>query len=121
MGENGDQNYQLPAIREEIIDLGGDLSDVEIAFLARPWFRRIWVFLEVIASKDISIQCSERRVGWDNFCKILLLSPRYHDRYGFSLRLDDKIETVRDYSIVGGSITRHAGLEINHGLGIRSR
>jgi hypothetical protein len=78
MGENGDRNYQLPVVREELIDFRGDLSDVEIDFLARPWFRRVWVFLEAVASKVISIQCNDRQVGWDDFCKILLLSLRYY-------------------------------------------
>jgi hypothetical protein len=119
MGENGDQNYQLPAVREEFIDLRGDLSDAKIDFLARTWFRRVWVFLEVVASKDISIQCGDRRVGWDDFCKILLLSPRYYNRYGFGLRWDNKIETVRDCSMVSGSIRRYTGLEINYSRGIR--
>lgn len=96
MDENGDRNYLLPAIREELLDFRGDLSDVEIDVLARPWFRRVWAFQEVVASKDVSIQCGHRRVGWDDFCKALLPSPRYHDRYGLSLKWDEKIEIVRN-------------------------
>jgi Heterokaryon incompatibility protein (HET) len=96
MDENGDRNCQRPALQEELIDFRGDLSDVEIDVLTRPWFQRVWAFQEIVVSKNVSIQCGCRRVGWDDFCKILLLSPRYHDRYGLSLRWDDKIETVRD-------------------------
>jgi hypothetical protein len=96
MGENGERDYQLPAVREGTVDFRGDFGDVEIDVLARPWFRRVWVFQEVVASKNISIQCGARRIAWDDFCKILLLNPRYHDRYGLSLRWDDKIETIRD-------------------------
>ncbi|KAE9375837.1 hypothetical protein N431DRAFT_437312 [Stipitochalara longipes BDJ] len=96
MDENGERDFQLPAVREEEIDFRGELADVEIDVLARRWFRSVWVFQEVVVSKNVSIQCGYRRIGWDDFCKMLLLSPRYHDRYGLSLRWDDKIETVRD-------------------------
>lgn len=32
------------------------------------------------------MQCGTRSISWDDFCKIVLLEPRFNDRYGFSLR-----------------------------------
>ncbi|KAI0905130.1 heterokaryon incompatibility protein-domain-containing protein [Ustulina deusta] len=96
MNEKRDADPGLPAEREAMIHFRGDLSDVESDVLTRPWFKRLWVFQEVVVSRTLSIQCGGRRISWDDFCKILLLSPRYHDRYGFSLELLDRVEIVRD-------------------------
>ena len=96
MNERGERDYNLPALREELIEFRGNLEDVEIDVLGRPWFQRVWTFQEVVVSKSVSIQCGHRRIAWDDFCKTLLLNPRYHDRYGRSLRWDNRIETVRD-------------------------
>jgi hypothetical protein len=38
---------------------------------------------------------------------------------GTTFARGNKIETVRDCSMVSGSIRRHTGLEINYSLGIR--
>ncbi|PMD45461.1 hypothetical protein L207DRAFT_508342 [Hyaloscypha variabilis F] len=111
MDETGERNFELPAVREEEIDFRGDLSDVEIDVLTRGWFRSVWIFQEVVVSKNVSVQCGRRRVGWDDFCKILLLSPRYHDRYGYSMRWDDKLETVRDLFHARCTYQERHGLE----------
>ncbi|KAI1346488.1 heterokaryon incompatibility protein-domain-containing protein [Xylaria sp. FL0043] len=96
MNENGDADPDLPTERESTTYFRGDLSDVEIDVLQRPWFKRLWVFQEVVVSKALSIQCGRRRIPWDDFCKTVLLSPEYHDRYGFSLKTMDKADIVRD-------------------------
>ncbi|KAI0506495.1 heterokaryon incompatibility protein-domain-containing protein [Xylaria bambusicola] len=96
MNQNRDADLALPAEREKMIDFRGEISDVEIEVLERPWFRRLWVFQEVVVSKVLSIQCGGRRISWDDFCKTLLLSPRCDDRYGFSFELSKKTEIVRD-------------------------
>ena len=96
MNGNRDADLDLPAKREEMMNFRGELADVEIEVLERPWFKRLWVFQEVVVSRSLSIQCGGRRISWDDFCKALLLSPRYHDRYGFSLRLLKKVGIVRD-------------------------
>ena len=69
---------------------------MQLPLLGRYWFCGVWVFQEVVASKNISIQCGHRRISWDEFCKILLLSRRYRDRCGRGLRWDDRLGTVRD-------------------------
>ncbi|KAI0425578.1 heterokaryon incompatibility protein-domain-containing protein [Xylaria sp. FL1042] len=96
MNENGDADPDLPAKREIMSHFRGELSDVEMSVLKRPWFRRLWVFQEVVVSITLSIQCGGRRISWDDFCKSLLLSPRNQDRYGFSLSLVDRVDIVRD-------------------------
>ncbi|KAI0973684.1 heterokaryon incompatibility protein-domain-containing protein [Xylaria arbuscula] len=96
MDENRDADPDLPAEREAMVYFRGDLSDVEIEVLTRPWFKRLWVFQEVVVSEALSIQCGDRRISWDDFCKAILLSPRYHDRYGFNLWSVDKIHILKD-------------------------
>ncbi|KAI1124898.1 heterokaryon incompatibility protein-domain-containing protein [Nemania abortiva] len=94
--ENGDPDPNLPANKEKEIYFCGELLDVEIDVLARPWFRRLWVLQEAVVSKALSIQCGLRRISWDDFCKAVLLTPRYSDQYGFNLNRTGQIETVRD-------------------------
>jgi hypothetical protein len=40
--------------------------------LARPWFTRVWVFQELVLSKDPWIQIGQARVRWDPFCEYVL-------------------------------------------------
>jgi hypothetical protein len=96
INEDGDPDYGLPASKEELAYFRGGPSDVDIDVLSRPWFQRLWVFQEAVVSKILSIQCGRRRISWDDFCKIILLSPRYHDGYGFSLKRMVQIELLRD-------------------------
>ncbi|KAK0108160.1 hypothetical protein ONS95_002982 [Cadophora gregata] len=96
MNQNHDVDYSIPARMERKLEFRGDLDDVEIDVLERPWFRRVWVFQEVVVSQNVTIQCGSRKIAWDEFCRILLLSPRYHDRYGFSIGRSGKIDVVRD-------------------------
>jgi hypothetical protein len=63
----------------------GDIEDVEIDVLSRPWFQRVWVFQEVVVSRKIEVHCGWRVVPWDDFCKTILVQPRIEDRYGWSL------------------------------------
>ncbi|KAI1363660.1 heterokaryon incompatibility protein-domain-containing protein [Xylaria arbuscula] len=93
--DNLDADPDLPARREELTSFRGELADVGIEVLERPWFKRLWVFQEVVVSKLLSIQCGRRRIPWDDFCKVLL-SPMHHDRYGFSVGLLRKADIVRD-------------------------
>lgn len=96
MNQNRDVDYGLPVARENMNHFRGDLADVESDILNRAWFRRVWVFQEVVVSQNLFIQSGDRRISWDDFSRILLLSPRYHDQYGNSLGWRDKIEVVRD-------------------------
>lgn len=83
-------------IDERLTSFRGELADVENDVLVRSWFRRLWVLQEAVVSHRLSIQCGRRRISWDDFCRILLDSPRYHDRYGFSLANRTRYEVVRD-------------------------
>jgi len=40
--------------------------------LDRPWFTRVWIFQELVLSKDPWVQCGFRRVHWDDLCDLLL-------------------------------------------------
>lgn len=75
----------LVAERPSGSEFEGDFSDVEISVLSRPWFRRVWVFQEVVVSKRPLVQCGWRKTTWDSFCKVVLLRPRLNDTYGWSL------------------------------------
>jgi copper chaperone CopZ len=72
----------LRKLKEKETDFRGTIEDVEIAILNRSWFRRVWVFREVVVSSNPIVQSGWRSVTWDDFCKATLLKPRLHDRYG---------------------------------------
>lgn len=96
LDRDGNRDYERPAALEnELVDFRGDISDAEISVLSWQWFLRVWVLQEVVVSREVSIQCGHRRIPWDDFCKIILLSPRYHDQYGFSLQAGEKVDLVR--------------------------
>lgn len=112
LDENRDVDCNTAArLDEHLIDFRGDLKDVELDVLSRSWFRRLWVFQEAVVSRSLSIQCGNRRISWDDFCEILLLSPRLHDRYGFSFEENHKLDIVRDINISRWEYLRHHGLE----------
>jgi hypothetical protein len=111
MNKNHDIDYTLPTARENILEFRGDLEDVGSDVLKRAWFRRVWVFQEVVVSQKLSIQCGNRRIPWDDFCKILLLSPRHHDQYGLSMSRSEEIDAVRDMFQARCSYQKTHGLE----------
>lgn len=112
LDENRDIDRNTAArLDEHLIYFRGDLKDVELDVLSRSWFRRLWVFQEAVVSRSLSIQCGNRRISWDDFCEILLLSPRLHDRYGFSFEDNHKLDIVQDINISRREYLRHHGLE----------
>ncbi|KAI0125947.1 heterokaryon incompatibility protein-domain-containing protein [Xylariales sp. AK1849] len=52
-------------LREELLDAA--MQDL----LVRPWFRRVWVFQELILSRNPKVQCGRNRVGWTEMCYLL--------------------------------------------------
>ncbi|KAG5776891.1 hypothetical protein H9Q73_009450 [Fusarium xylarioides] len=36
--------------------------------LSKPWFRRVWVFQELVLSTDVWVQCDDLRIRWHHFC-----------------------------------------------------
>lgn len=114
LDENRDIDRSVAArLNEHLVDFRGELKDVEHDVLSRSWFRRLWVFQEAVVSRSLSIQCGNRRISWDDFCKILLLYPRTHDRYGFSLQDNHKLDIVRDIHISRREYLRRRGLKRN--------
>lgn len=91
----GERDYTLPALVEDQVDFRGELHDVYLDVLTRDWFSRVWVFQEVVVSKEVVIQCGPRGVAWDDFCKLVILEKRAHDRYGISLQQQDLSDNLR--------------------------
>ncbi|KAF2443831.1 hypothetical protein P171DRAFT_522314 [Karstenula rhodostoma CBS 690.94] len=101
-GEKGKHNTQY---------FKGDLGDVEIDVLTRPWFRRVWVVQEIAVSTNITMQSGQHSISWDDFCKIVLLEPRVNDRYGFSLRNKQLFENELRGNYVLDMVARSRRLE----------
>lgn len=112
LNEHQERDERLPArLQEDLLSFRGELRDVEIGVLRKPWFRRLWVFQEAVVSRNLSIQCGHRRVGWDDFCRTVVLAVRHHDRYGFSMRERGKRDVVRDMNHARSEYLRHHGLD----------
>jgi hypothetical protein len=41
------------------------------AFLKRPWFRRIWVYQEVVLARDLQLVCGKYSIDFQNFAPII--------------------------------------------------
>ncbi|KAK7182952.1 hypothetical protein PSPO01_11051 [Paraphaeosphaeria sporulosa] len=89
----------------------GDLGDVENDVLTRPWFRRVWVVQEIAVSANITMQCGQRFMSWDDFCKVILLEPRVNDRYGLSLENKQLYENETRGTYVLDMVARSRRLE----------
>ncbi|KAH8902990.1 HET-domain-containing protein [Coniochaeta sp. PMI_546] len=86
-----------------------------VDILARPWFRRVWIFQELILSRDPWVQCGQRRTRWADFCGLLLYSglgiPRELDE---KLRMLDSMNRSRQGSNAGKMLSL---LQARRGLG----
>ncbi|POS81540.1 hypothetical protein DHEL01_v200057 [Diaporthe helianthi] len=112
LDENRDVDHNVAArLDKHLTYFRGEIKDVELDVLSRSWFRRLWVFQEAVVSRSLSIQCGNRQISWDDFCKILLVVPRAHDRYGFSIQDNHKLDIVRDIHISRRDYLRQRGLE----------
>jgi hypothetical protein len=43
--------------------------------ISRPWFKRVWIFQELLLSRDPWLQCGEAKAPWDCFARYLLTRP----------------------------------------------
>ena len=43
-----------------------------LQILSRPWFTRVWIFQELVLSKDPWIQCGRKRIRWDVLAGVLV-------------------------------------------------
>ncbi|KAF6833114.1 ankyrin and het domain-containing protein, partial [Colletotrichum musicola] len=54
-------------------DASGGVTALAVRdLLSRPWFKRVWVFQELVQSRDPWVQCGRTRVGWNDICRLLL-------------------------------------------------
>ncbi|KUJ21621.1 HET-domain-containing protein [Mollisia scopiformis] len=60
-------------------DINGLKTMAETTLLKMPWFSRVWIFQELLLSKDPRVQCGTVRARWTNLCRVLL-SPGYRQR-----------------------------------------
>ncbi|KAJ8127188.1 hypothetical protein O1611_g6449 [Lasiodiplodia mahajangana] len=56
-----------------------DSSDEEVildaanqSVLSQPWFRRVWVFQELVLSREPWVQFGSKRVRWQDLCRLLI-------------------------------------------------
>jgi hypothetical protein len=56
---------------EQEIASGANWKLVAEELLSRPWFYRVWIFQELVLSKDPWVQCGKSRLRWAEFCKFL--------------------------------------------------
>lgn len=84
-----DPDKMLPKKREREANFKTGYNDVLESVMSREWFKRIWVIQEVVVSQQLSIQCGERRIPWDDFCRTLFLyfSP-LHSTGGYIPKTD---------------------------------
>ncbi|KAK1457836.1 HET domain-containing protein [Colletotrichum melonis] len=63
--EPGTDNGESTAVAA--IGEGGPWS-----LLSKTWFERVWVFQELVLSRDPWVQCGSRRIRWREFCAFFL-------------------------------------------------
>ncbi|KAK4168460.1 heterokaryon incompatibility protein-domain-containing protein [Cladorrhinum sp. PSN259] len=100
---------------------------VELAkrdILTRTWFRRVWIYQELILSKDAWVQCGNLRVRWTDLCRFLVGPPTWNSLGRKGGGLDDGLKLLgnmnyaRNNGILGsGSGTLLSLLEDRRGLG----
>ena len=79
--------------RRPIIDQNGRsfLQDL----LGRPWFRRVWVYQELVKSRDPWVQCGHVRFPWRLFCQFTFELAGDDGRMNRS-RLEDKASLIQN-------------------------
>lgn len=89
--------------------------------LTRTWFRRVWIYQELILSKDPWVQCGNIRVRWTDLCLFLVGPPTWNN--SSQRRLDDGLHLLgnmnyaRSNGILGSAGTLLNLLQQRRGLG----
>ncbi|KAG0650023.1 Heterokaryon incompatibility [Hyphodiscus hymeniophilus] len=73
MNDHRDHDKTLPQTRKKDVNLKTAYNDVLDTVISRDWFTRIWVIQEMVVSQYLSIQCGNRKVPWNDFCRTLFL------------------------------------------------
>ncbi|KAH6661847.1 heterokaryon incompatibility protein-domain-containing protein, partial [Halenospora varia] len=82
-----------------------------IQFLSYPWFTRVWIYQELVLSREVWVQCGRVRIAWDKLCNILIgvdrskLRDRSHNQQGQMELLSSMFETREKFkmSLIDGS------------------
>jgi hypothetical protein len=69
----------------------------EGSILKSTWFTRVWVFQELVLSRDPWVQCSTLRARWTNLCNILLNPAAGRPKTKEVLVLEDMNKTRGPY------------------------
>ncbi|KAF5635280.1 beta transducin [Fusarium tjaetaba] len=46
-----------------------EIDEMRRNLVLKPWFRRVWVFQELVLSTDVWVQCDDLRIRWHHFCE----------------------------------------------------
>jgi hypothetical protein len=71
----GDSNTHCERVLNGLIHskMNDELRQLAVTqILSRPWFTRVWIYQELVLSKEVWVQCGRIRVNWDKFCSALL-------------------------------------------------
>jgi hypothetical protein len=102
----------------------GLLALVEREILTRPWFTRVWIFQELVLSRDPRIQLGTSRLRWDDFCNCLerLLENRAPTGNPPVLSMDALIHDIQEgqavtLSMVSNPQTTHSNSSVQQSSG----
>ncbi|RFU34236.1 hypothetical protein B7463_g2103, partial [Scytalidium lignicola] len=70
---------------------------IQTQILARPWFSRVWVFQELLLSRDPWVQCGTKRLKWADLCQVSFLARDGSNRLRI---LKDKLKDWGDRDIL---------------------
>ena len=77
-------------------DLEMIYKGLETQILARPWFSRVWIFQELLLSRDPWVQCGTKRLRWGDLYQVSLLA---RDKSRHLNILKDELEDLADREI----------------------
>ncbi|KAE9380908.1 hypothetical protein N431DRAFT_459822 [Stipitochalara longipes BDJ] len=49
-----------------------------VHLLERPWFQRVWIIQEVVASRRVTILCGDKMIEWGTFAELMWLIQEHH-------------------------------------------
>ncbi|KAB5518083.1 heterokaryon incompatibility protein-domain-containing protein [Coniochaeta sp. 2T2.1] len=88
------------------------IQGAKLDILNRPWFGRVWIFQELILSRDPWVQCGRSRTRWTDLCSLLLYNtPAKGDE---KLKMLESMNRSRQGSNAGKMLSL---LQARRGLG----
>lgn len=49
-------------------------NTIQRHIVENPWFTRVWIFQELLLSRDPWVQCGSKRLRWGELCRLSLLA-----------------------------------------------